>query len=297
MCYVDEAGNTGVYDQADPSSSPVFVLAGVSVDDSRANDLLMDYLRLKQRFEPTLRNRQFSDVIQHEVKGATLRRDIRSSSSRNTRRRALGFTDHVVTLLERYGCQVYGRVLVKQSGVEYGPATTYPSAVADMAVTLDRQACDAGQQALMILDAQTKVKNEGNVHTITTRRFRHGGNVFPTLIESPVFGHSDTHVLLQVADIVASALVYPAACAAYMPALPGDPHRDPSFAVIRSMFGMRLARLEYRFQNGMGDRRGGFRVIDQHGGQPTSVLFRAAQPADGLTPLNSGMKARDLLAR
>jgi len=149
------------------------------VDDVKADDLLMEYLRLKQRFEPALRNRQLSDVIQHEVKGASLRRDVRTPGSRNTRRRAIGFLDHVAGLLERYGCQVYGRVLVKRPGVEYGPAATYPSSVADLAATLDRQAGAAGQRSLMILDAQTKVKNEGNVHTITTRRFRHGGNVFP----------------------------------------------------------------------------------------------------------------------
>ena len=88
-----------------------------------------------------------------------------------------------------------------------------------------------------------------------------------------MFGHSDTHLLLQVADVVASGLVYPSACAAYLDAISGDPHRDPALAVIRSTFGSRLARLEYHYTDQAGDRRGGFRVIDQAGGQPTSLLF------------------------
>ena len=273
ICYVDEAGNVGVYDPTDPASTPVFALAGVSVDDTRADDLLMDYLRLKQRFEPSLRNRLLSDVIQHEAKGAGLRRNIRTPGSRNTRRRAIGYLDHVLRLLEDYGAKVFGRVLVKRAGEVYSPSSTYPSAVADLATTLDRQACDSGLRSLMILDAQTKVKNEGNVHTITTRRYRHGGNAFPTFLESPVFGHSDTHALLQLADLLVSGLVYPAAGAAYLPSLPGDAHRDPAYQAIRTTFGSRLANLEYRYVDDNGRRRGGFRVIDRVGARPARLLF------------------------
>jgi len=183
ICYVDEAGNIGVYQPLDPSSTPVFTVVGISVDDDHTDDLLMD---------------------------------------------------HVLGLLENYACHICGRVLVKKPGELYSATSTYPSAVADLATTLDCQACASQKQALMILDAQTKVKNEVNVHTITTRRFRHGGNAFPSFVESPVFGHSDTHVLLQLADIVASALIYPLACVAYLPTIPGDAHRDPSYLNIRT---------------------------------------------------------------
>ncbi|MCL2780069.1 MAG: DUF3800 domain-containing protein [Actinomycetia bacterium] len=67
---------------------------------------------------------------------------------------------------------------------------------------------------------------------MTTRRYRHGGGrggLYPQLVESPVFGHSDTHVLLQIADVLASALIYSCACAAYLPPTPGDPHLDPAY--------------------------------------------------------------------
>jgi len=273
ICYVDEAGNVGAYQPADPASTPVFALAGVCIDDTQADDLLMDYLRLKQRFEPGLRGRLLSDVIQHEVKGSGLRRNVRTPGSRNTSRRAIGYLDHVLDLLERYQAKIYGRVLIKRAGEGYPAASTYPSAVAELAATLEQQARAAQTRSLMILDAQTKVKNEGNVHTITTRRYRHGGNLFPTFVESPVFGHSDTHALLQVADLVVSGLAYPVACASYLPPSPGDAHRDPAYQVIRTVFGERLANLEYHYVDGNGRRCGGFRVIDRVGAQPTRLLF------------------------
>jgi len=273
VCYVDEAGDSGVYQPTDQASTPVFALAGVCVDDTQSDDLLMDYLRLKQRFEPGLRGRLLSDVIQHEVKGSGLRRSIRTPGSRNTRRRAIGYLDHVLDLLEQYQAKIYGRVLIKRVGETYPAASTYPSAVAELAATLEQQAQTAQTRALMILDAQTKVKNEGNVHTITTRRYRHGGNLFPTFVESPVFGHSDTHALLQIADLVASGLIYPAASAAYLPPSPGDAHRDPAYQAIRTVFGERLANLEYHYLDGNGRRRGGFRIIDRAGAQPTRLLL------------------------
>jgi hypothetical protein len=173
--YLDEAGNIGVYDPTEPSSTPVFVLAGFSVNEDAADDLLMEYVRLKLRFEPSLRSRQLSEVIQHEVKGASLRRDLRNPTSRDTRRRAVGYLDHIVGLFEKYHCRAFGRVLVKQVGETYPAASTYPSAVAELAATFDHQAQAEHTRGLMVLDAQTKVKNEGNVHTITTRRYRRGG--------------------------------------------------------------------------------------------------------------------------
>ena len=203
-----------------------------------------------------------------------MRRDIRNPASRNNHRRALGYLDHVVRLLERYQCRIMGEVLIKQPGETYNPAATYPNAVAELAATFDHQAADAGQRGWMMLDARTKVKNEGSVHAVTTRRYRRGGNTYPQLVESPVFGHSDTHVLLQLADIVASALVYPCACTAYHQPVVGDPHLDPSLQVVRATFGDRLNRLQHLYTDDAGNLRGGFRVIDRLGHQPARLLFR-----------------------
>jgi hypothetical protein len=106
------------------------------------------------------------------------------------------------------------------------------------------------------------------------RRYRHGGNAYPSLVESPVFGHSDTNVLLQLADILASALIFPSACAVYLAPVPGDPHLDPASQIVRQTFGPRMAKFEYRYTDVGGDRRGGFRVLDRAGGGATHLLLR-----------------------
>jgi len=274
VCYIDEAGTPAEYCPDEPGSTPVFVLAGVAVEDTHIDDLLMDYIHLKTAYNRALRNRPLSDVIRTEVKGASLRRDIRNPSSRDTRRRALQYLDDVVGLLEHHHCRTMGHVLVKQTGGAMRVSATYPSAVADLAATFNQQAGAVNRRGWMILDSQTKTKNEGNVHTITTRRYRRGGSKYPQLVESPVFGHSDTHVLLQIADILASALLYPCACSAFLPAIPDDPHRDAANRIVRETFGIRLSRLQYHYTDSSGVMRGGFRVIDRVGHQPARLLFQ-----------------------
>jgi hypothetical protein len=273
ICYGDEAGDTAVYDPSEPTSTPVFVLAGIAVGTARADRLLMDYLALKSAYDPALKNRLLADVIRHEVKGARLRRAIRATDSPRSARRAVIYLDRTLRLLEVSGCRIMGRVLVKGEGEEYSPAATYPSAVAEVAETFNDYLAAADDCGLMILDAQTKVKNQGNVHTITTRRYHKGGNAYPALIESPVSGHSDTHVMLQLADLLASALVYPAAVAAYLDPDPGDPQRSPAYQTVRELFGRRLANLEWRFTDGQGRSRGGFRVVDRRERRPARLLF------------------------
>jgi len=91
----------------------------VSVGDKAIDNFLMDFVHLKVRFEPALRNQQFSDVIKHEVKAASLRRDMRNLTSRDTRRRAMTFMDGVLKLLEQYHCRIMGRVLIKRAAEMY----------------------------------------------------------------------------------------------------------------------------------------------------------------------------------
>ena len=73
LCYLDESGSAETYTQLQPSSTPAFVLVGVSVPAARQKSLAMEFLRLKQQFEPHLVGARLTDVIRHEVKGSRIR--------------------------------------------------------------------------------------------------------------------------------------------------------------------------------------------------------------------------------
>ncbi|MEU2013857.1 hypothetical protein, partial [Nocardia sp. NPDC019302] len=88
--------------------------------------------------------------------------------------------------------KVVGEVHVK--GEEPLRRWVYAEIVARIAAQFEAQLRASENHGAMILDARTKVKNVPSVHRMTTERFRAGGNPYPHLVESPVFGHSDAHV-------------------------------------------------------------------------------------------------------
>lgn len=262
LCYVDESGNDQVLDGHD--APPVLVLVGLSVTHARLPDMVHEFLRLKRQFNPQACGSRLTETIRWEVKGSDLRADLRSPSRRRARR-ALAFLRSVLDLLDVCNASIDGEVWVKANG-QGVPQAHYPTAISNIALNFHGQLAAADSLGVMILDARTKWKNVPSVHSITTRKNRVGGDQLPLLIESPVFGHSDAHVALQVADIVASALVFPMACAAYCRDLRDtNAHGHASYEIVRQEFGLRLRNLEHRYTDKTGERRGGIVVRDKRG--------------------------------
>lgn len=232
---------------------------------------MWEFIQLKKRFNPQVGDRQLSDLIKYEVKGSDLRADLRSDSRRRTRR-AAQFVDEVLVLLEAHNCSISGSVRVKpdHKGI---PKFHYADSIAWIAADFQAQLGAAGTAGLMILDARTKTKNTPSVHTITTRKFRAGGDPLPNLLESPVFGHSDCHVALQIADIVVAALLFPMACHTYCSDAFGSTHNHPAYDEVRARWGGRLHALEHRYVDSEGVRRGGVVVKDHRGSRQSHEMY------------------------
>jgi hypothetical protein len=269
LAYLDESGDEQpLRTETDP---PVLVLAAVTVDHQQVKSLVWDFLQLKKTFNDSLTNGgiRLSDVIKFEVKGSELRKDIRSAGRRN-RRRAFRFLDSVLKLLEKHQATVMAEVFVK--GEKPPSRWVYSNAVAALATRFEKQLAAADTQGCMILDARTKSKNTPNVHRITTSRFKSGGDQLPHLIESPTFGHSDAHVVLQIADLIASAILFPMACSAYCGCLIHNLHLNDEFAAVRSRYASKIRQLERCFDVS-GKGFGGVRVTDSLNRMPTRHLY------------------------
>ena len=127
ICYVDEAGDTGAFDQTNPLSQPVLVLTGVFIRQEQLAQLTRDVMLLKQRFFPNRKNiaPHWHDWLQVEVKGAGLRRIIRDGAA-NEQRRVLRFLDQLLRLLERYGIQLTSRIYLKTALDDFDEPLTRP---------------------------------------------------------------------------------------------------------------------------------------------------------------------------
>lgn len=94
------------------------------------------------------------------------------------------------------------------------------------------------------------------------------------MAEVPLFAESDNHAGLQIADLLASSLVFPMAATAYCAPRTGAVHSSRRYQEVRRSFGTRLKGLQYRYRDETGRWRGGLVVSDNIGQQSGSVLFR-----------------------
>ena len=279
LCYIDEAGKGQTLDPARPDAPPVLVVGGFTVHDSHIKQMTWDFLSLKKKFRPQLRRAvHLSEVIHTEIKGSDIRKDIRAGN-RDERRAAMLLLDSALAMLERYGARLLARVWVKEEGRAFNETGVYSTSVGSLTETFQAQLLDCHSRGVMILDSRTKSKNAPNVHCVTTRKYRAGGDSLKGVIESPVFGHSDTHTLLQLSDLVVSSLLFPIACHAYMSDVTWNVHCDDAYRPLREQFGERLKRLQFRYQDQVGKWRGGIVVSDRRTAQPSSLMFGPGTPA------------------
>jgi hypothetical protein len=93
------------------------------------------------------------------------------------------------------------------------------------------------------------------------------------MAEVPLFAASNNHAGLQIADLLASALVFPMAVAAYGSPNTASVHATPRYQEVRQYFGARLRALQYRYRDETGRWRGGLVASDKAQQRTGSLLF------------------------
>lgn len=273
LCYIDEAGNGQTLDPATPDAPPALVIGGFTVDRTHLKSLTWDFLEVKKQFRPQLRRLPYlSDVIRTEIKGSDVRRDLRAGN-RNARRAAMLLIDALLDILERYDARVVARVWVKEEGRAIDETGVYSSSISALTENFQQQLAHEHSRGMLVLDSRTKVKNAPNVHCVTTRKYRSGGDDYRGIIESPVFGHSDTHTLLQLADLVVSSMLFPIACQTYSSDLAWNVHCDGAYEPLRERIGQRLRKLQFRWRDPVGKWKGGVVVSDRRFGRSAGLML------------------------
>ena len=113
VCYIDESGGFEAQGST-PDATPLMVLLGLIVDHEQLRTLTRRFLEHRQRFYRSSLppGRPILDVLLEELKGSTIRRNLRSSK-RNDRRQAIRFLDGILDLLIASDARLIGRVWIK----------------------------------------------------------------------------------------------------------------------------------------------------------------------------------------
>jgi hypothetical protein len=272
FCYLDESGGAEPPD-ASRAATPVMVLLGLMVDAARVPALTRDFLALKRQHFPGLfTTGPALDHIKVEVKGSDLLHMTRDRS-RDRRRQASRFRTELLDLTTAHGCHILGRVWVKEPGKSLDPDATYSYAVQDISRHFSQYLQWRASEGLLIADGRGHHRNVGTAHSIFTQKWRTAGDPYPSMAEVPLFAESNNHAGLQLADLLASSLVFPMAVAAYGVQGAGSVHSSPRYDEVRQSFGRQIRNLQYRYRDETGRWRGGLVVSDKAQHRPGSLLF------------------------
>jgi hypothetical protein len=280
VAYLDDAGDPEMLPSATtPHVPPVFIVGAIAVRQDRLRSLTVSYLSLKRRFFPGLgSSSHLLDGIRAEVKGSEIRKMVRSSRRRENRQ-AVTFLEKVIALLEAHDVKVFGRIWVKAVGAPINKESITTHSVQACCTTFQDLLNTTSSTGAMIIDSSAPKLNAVLSHSIFTQKFKATGDSYDRIMEMPVFGHSENHAGLQLADLVASALLFPMATHGYCTGHVQNVHVHERFSVLQPRFGGRIACLQHRYYDSEGKRRGGVTVSDGLGHRPGSVLF----PPRGLT--------------
>jgi hypothetical protein len=176
-------------------------------------------------------------------------------------------------LLEHHQARLLGRIYVKPIGLAFDGRSVYTSAVQALAVDFQQYLQATNRQGLIALDSRYKEANTNVSHSVFTQKFQAAGDAYDRLMEMPMFGHSDNHAGIQAADMICSAFLFPMAAFVYCQGHVTNLHVHLQYYRVRDLFGERLKRLQFRYQNANNYWRGGITVSDALGRQRGSVLF------------------------
>jgi hypothetical protein len=279
ICYLDEAGDLqGLAAPVGPNDQPIFLLAGITVAASALDSLTHDFLNMKRRFFPNLayRSKLHLDSVLAEVKGAHVRRVI-ASGNRNQRRHAFGFLDKLFDVLEANAVTITGMIWIKAIGRIVSGTSLYANSVQRIFQAYDHYLNNVDDFGICLIDSRAKGLNVAVAHAIFTQKFGFHSH-YARIAELPAFVHSENHAGIQIADMLCSAVLYPMAAYEYWNGLIGNVHVRPQYANLRLRYASRLKRLQFRYVDKVGRRRGGLTVSDPTAGRSGALLFHEGAP-------------------
>ena len=263
LCYIDEAGCTGNLPGAVTPIQPVFTLCGLIVPEPSLPALTRGYLRIKRQFNPRIAAalKHDLDIIKHEIKGAEdLRKPIRGDNPRK-KRRAIGFLDKLLGLLEAHGCQLLPHIYIKSPARNIDSISLYSRSMQYISRHFQEFLRQSGSKGIMIADSRNHDLNVRVSHSIFTQKFKVGGDAYPNMAEMPVYGHSDNHAAIQITDILCSAFLFPIAAYAYCTGHITSVHVNAKYRILQDRYANRVKAMSFRYHDGE-RHQGGITVYD-----------------------------------
>lgn len=211
IAYVNECGCSGELPSADSPVMPLLTIAGFALDATGVDRLTYGLAEWKLRFFPGL-CRDLADPLDSilvAVEGAELRRLARRS--RRQARFAAMALGGLLDLLEAEEARLLGRVWIKGIDEPFNRRAIFSSSLQTILGGLGDLCARRGTYGMALLASGDRSPKETLSQQLFSRKFdsRRGG--LERLAELPSFAHPANHAGLQIAGLLASALLFPLA--------------------------------------------------------------------------------------
>jgi hypothetical protein len=267
ICYIDEAGCSGMLPARKSDVQPLLVIAGLIVEESALPDITREFLSLKRRFFPgSFTSKHLLDDVREEIKGSELRSAIRGRGTRADTQ--LRFIDATLELLERFECRILASIRIKGIALPFKSRETNTRSVQYACRAFQSFLDEHDSKGLMVADNRTSQLNDQVAHSIFTQKYRAKGDPFSRILELPTFGVSNNHVGLQMTDVLCSALLFPMASSVYCFGHVVGVHVNARDLIVRRKFARRVKRLQFKV-----DGRWSIGVLDAHLKRSSAELF------------------------
>ncbi|WP_297573171.1 DUF3800 domain-containing protein [uncultured Deefgea sp.] len=224
ICYIDEAGCPGYLPANNTEIQPALIIAGLALPKEALDSIGRQFIKIKQLYlyGETRPNSRHQDAL-NELKGADLRRAIREGNKLDAGK-AHKLAHLLLDTLNAHGAELYGQVIIKVPDDKFNGTQLYADAMMRIAKNyhqlLDKELSDG----LIVADFRGTEIN-GKVAQPISLAMWEQKNTFPRFHLPPTFGNSNSHVGLQIADIIISTLLMPLALAKFGEHIPESKHK------------------------------------------------------------------------
>lgn len=278
IMYIDEAGCPGTLPSSTSPVQPIFILTGLIIKSDKLYSITKDFLSLKRLiYKPKISFEERLNLSKEELKGSDIKKDIRYSGSaykkKQARRRAKRFIDEILKIINKHDVKILSRVYIKKPGDTFNGIAVYTSAVQCLYDNFNSYLTSNNSEGIVISDNRTLQLNEQLSHSLFTKKNKLSGDAYPKVCEMPTFGQSHNHVMLQLTDIIASALIMPISSHSYCTGFIQSDHVNSDNLRIKADYANSIKPFFYRYQKD-GRWKGGLTMNDRIQQRNSSDFFK-----------------------
>ncbi len=278
LCYVDESGDSGTFQINNSTLNPLYVVTGLIVHHKEIAGVTSDFISAKRKFFPNrfTELKHFLDSILQEIKGNDIRKVIRDGDTRN-RKTHIGYLDTCIRILRCHGVRLLGRALVKNPGEKNDDAAFYGRSMLHICQHFHAFLEQTNSSGFVVADGRNYAQDVRTTHSIFTQCYQTTApNSFPRLVEVPVYGQSQNFAMIQLADTICSAVMFPMIIDAYGGHLAGvaNVHLSENYGAVRDRYKQAIREMQYTYHNGS-RTVGGMLISDRlPANRSSSLLFQ-----------------------